>query len=62
MTVSEIQVSQLPNYEGRKCPVCHHGTLRRHLDHDAMSGNRTVLKCSQKNPCTHQIEIVRNQP
>ena len=54
---SHINADQIGRYKGQVCLVCGDGIMIEQLDHDAMSGNRSVLVCDKANPCGHRITI-----
>ncbi|MDP2684082.1 MAG: hypothetical protein Q8P20_03410 [bacterium] len=58
MLVNQIQERELTAYKDKVCPKCSQGMMWEVLDHDAMAGNRSVLRCNKRNPCSHTIVII----
>jgi len=57
----EIKASEISTHEGKLCPECQEGKLVQQLDHDAMEGNRSVLRCTKGSPCRFTIDIVADR-
>ncbi len=58
VNITRISADEIDQYRDQQCPACHQGKLRCELDHDAVEGNATILRCDKRNPCRHTIEIV----
>ena len=56
-----IKANEIPDYEGKTCPECSNGKLEQIVDHDAITGNSTKLKCSTEAvSCGFTIDIVKD--